>query len=163
MEEKVLTGEMAENFSGGDTVDSGEEMALGKAYENESGNDRSRELEAENMRLRGELACAKAGIPKEIAGDIISIAANMKNTCGDGAACDLEEAVRGVYERICSAVYGVNNCGGNNSGRNDRRRNGSFGSGTFGKGSSGITTGVRSEKSFDEADAALRRACGLKN
>ncbi|MDE7294895.1 MAG: hypothetical protein K2N72_10775 [Oscillospiraceae bacterium] len=158
MEEKVLNGENTENFSGGDTVDGGVEEALGKAYANEAENDRSRELETENMRLKGELACAKAGIPMEIAGDIISIAVHGENAGGDGGsgvgnACDLEEAVRAIYERICSAVSK-----GNNSGRNC-----SFGGRGLGKGFSGVTTGVRSERSFDDTDAALRRACGLKN
>ncbi len=159
MEEKAFNGENTENFSGGDTVADGVEEALGKAYANESGNDRSRELEAENMRLRGELACAKVGVPGEIAGDIISIAVNMKNAGGVTAdeGFVLEEAVREVYGRICSAVYGVNDHGGKNSGKTDYRMNGAFG-----KGSSGVTTGVRSERGFDDTDAALRRACGLK-
>ncbi|MDE6591707.1 MAG: hypothetical protein K2K57_01405 [Oscillospiraceae bacterium] len=144
MEEKVLSKENAENFSVENTVEREEERAALKACANEVGNDRSRELEEENMRLRGELACAKAGIPKEIAEDIISIAANA---CANDTACGLEETVKEVYERICSAVL---------SGNGFRR------GGCHGKGSSGITTGIRSEKNYDEADSALRRACGLK-
>lgn len=150
MEEQVLENENTENFSVGDTVGAGEEMTVGTDHMNEARNDRSRELEEENMRLRGELACAKVGVPGEIAGDIVSIAAKMKNDCGDEGFV-LEDAVREVYGRICSAVYGA--CG----------RKEHIVSGAFGKGSSGVTTGVRSERSFDESDAALRRACGLRN
>lgn len=139
MEEKALerenAGEMSEEISEGN--------AFGEACGAASGNGGEDELRAENLRLRGELACAKLGVPGEIAGDIISIAAAEFPGSREENSEDIEAAVREVYERISAAVFA---------------REKSFG----GRKTSGVTTGVRVERNSVDSEQAFRRACGLK-
>lgn len=93
-------------------------------------------LAAENLRLKGQLACAKAGVPGEIAGDIMAAALAGVSGGSGVSGEELEAAVKAVYERISGAV---------------------------GKAavSGGISTGVRSEKG-GVSNEALRRAFGLR-
>lgn len=138
---EVISGaaDSGEKIAGGDISDNASAAASGGDGE-AACNDREA-LEAENMRLRGQLACARLGIPGEIARDIISIAAGAWSGNGDG---DFEDTVKEVYERISAAVV-------------------SRGNGSGGRGSGKITTGVKVEKGMGVSDGAFRRACGLKN
>ena len=95
------------------------------------------DLAAENLKLRGELACAKIGVPEEIAGDII--AAAMGRCTGDISGGEFEKSVKEVYDRVSAAV--------GKSAAVCRK----------------ISTGVRSEKGSGVSDEALRRAFGLRN
>ncbi|MCM1579519.1 MAG: hypothetical protein NC078_12050, partial [Ruminococcus sp.] len=85
MEEKVLNGKNVTEAE--DAEDAGELVCEGDGDVCESGE--AIGLQEENERLRGELACVKAGVPGEIAGDIAALAAEVCRKEG----CVLEEAV----------------------------------------------------------------------
>lgn len=90
---------------------------------------------AEIMRLKGELFCARAGIPAEISGDIIAAAA--AGLSGEFSEAQLQEAVKSAFERISGAIE---------------------------KSAAGrrIRTGVKSDKGRGVSDEALRRAFGIR-
>lgn len=93
------------------------------------------DMAAEIMRLKGELFCARAGIPAEISGDIIAAAA--AGLSGEFSEAQLQEAVKAAFERISGAIEK------STAGRR-------------------IRTGVKSDKGGRVSDEALRRAFGIR-